>query len=454
MEEKEIKSHVLSIKEVQEFFSLLENHDLDKAKNLLSKLHFADIADIIDDANGEQFLQILEIFGENFPPDILLELSSSTRNKLIATLGYPLTANAILKLSADNILHVFEEISPQDQEEISKLLPHEILKALEEGLSYPEDSAGRIMQKKLVSVPEYWTVEQTIDYIRQAKNLPDDFYEIFVVDPKHKPVGTVNVSKMLKYSKDDIINDIMDVESRAINTNLDQEEIAYIFRQYSVKSVPVTNDYGRLVGRITIDDILEVVEREAEENFLGLSGVANEIDVHSNLRENIKNRLPWMILNLFTAYLSSIIITTFEPTIAKIISLAAIMPIIASLAGNSGTQTMALSICGLNNKEITSLNVTKIILREILVNCINGLVLGFFGSLAIFILFQNWTLAGVFWIALIIDLCFAGFFGSFIPIMMNKFDIDPAISSSVFVTFVTDAMAYITLLTIATIFLL
>jgi magnesium transporter len=325
-------------------------------------------------------------------------------------------------------------------------------KELNEGLSYPEGSAGRLMQKKFVSIPEYWSIGQAIDYIqsKQEQNLlPEVFYEIFVTNNKFKPIGSVPLSMLIAQSRDVIVTSIMDHEIKSVKTDLDEDEVSYLFKKYSLVSVPVVTKHNRLVGVVTLGDAMEVIDKHAEENIMHMGGV-REDDVHLNLIEVIKSRFPWLLVSLITATICSLVVNLFHDTIQQAVILSAIMPIVSGISGNAGTQTMTVTVLSLSSKELTALNITRVIIKQIISCSCNGFVLAIFGGIILGILHGSLILSIIFGLAVTINFALAGFLGSVIPIIINKNGFDPAIASPVFVTTLIDILSFGIFLSLAT----
>jgi magnesium transporter len=322
--------------------------------------------------------------------------------------------------------------------------------AIEENLSYPEDSAGRLMQRELVALPEFWTIGQTIDYLRSDNEaIPDDFYDIFIVDPSHRPVGTVPVSRLMRSKRPMAISEIMDDDPYLIDVHADQEEAAYQFTKYHLISSGVVDATGRLVGVITVDDIVDVIDEEAKEDILALAGVREESDLNESFFEITRGRFTWLLINLGTAILASTVIGFFDATIDQMVALAVLMPIVASMGGNAGTQTMTVAVRAIATREISSTNALRVITREMMAAALNGMILALVSGVVAYVWFDDFVLAGIFSAAMVVNIFVAGFSGMAIPMTLNKLNIDPAISSSVFVTTITDIVGFFAFLGLA-----
>jgi magnesium transporter len=432
-------------------FDALENERIHEARKLAIDLHIADLADLVDRASTEQRVKLIEILGDAIKPELLVELDRFVRAKVIFILGYNKIGNLISALDTDDAVYALEDLDEEIQSNILLCVSKERNKDLTELLSYPENSAGRLMRKKFISVPDYWNVGQALDYIKKRKNVPQNFYEIFVVDPKFHPIGEVQLSALIQHERDTIIKDIMNNKLKVINTELDQEQVSFLFSQYRLVSVPVVNKTNsRIVGVITIEDAVDIIEEEAEEDIMHLGGV-HETDIHLPVIDTVKKRLPWLLINLMTASMSVYLISLFENTIGNIVILAALMPLVANISGNAGTQTMTVSIVSITSKELTSINALRVILKQILACTLNGLLLGLVGGVAIMFWQHNLFLSIVFSLSIIINFALAGFFGSSFPIFLHKIGVDPAIASSIFLTTMTDMFGFFIFLGLASI---
>lgn len=428
----------------------LEQYHIAKAE--LLHLHPADLADFISSINYDYKVKIIQILGRELDPELFLNLDIHVKQKVISILGLPKFAKLINKLELEDELYVIEDLDEEYQQKILPLLPEDKRISIEESLSYPEDSAARLMHKRIVAVPEYWNVGQTIDYLRNHPELPENFHEIFVIDPKHRPIGSIIVSKVVRSQRDVQISTIVKKDIKTIKTDYNKEDIAYLFKQYGLASVPVINKDGRLVGMIVIDDVVDLIDEEAEQDILRMGGI-QETDVHTASFYTAKHRFPWLFVNLLTACITSTVITFFEDTIQQLVILAAIMPIVASMGGNAGTQAVTVAVRALSTKELTNLNAFRVIIKEIIASLLNSIALAILGGIIILIWYHNITLSLVFSIAVIINLTLAGFFGITIPLLLNKGGADPAVSSTVILTALTDIIGFFAILSIAKIFL-
>jgi len=432
--------------------------DADLVRDLIRPLHVSDVADLLEHLHSEARQQLVEILREGFNPEILTELDETVRDGIILQLGVADAAAAVAELDTDDAVHVMGEMDEADQQQILDAIPADDRTLIEAGLAYPEDSAGRMMQRELVSVPEFWTVGQTIDYLRDSAEagddtLPKDFYEIYVVDPTHKPLGEIPLSRLLRTKRGVSATDIMNPEMNLIPVAMDQEDLAFLFRQRDLVSAPVVDDSGRLVGTITIDDVVDVIDEEHEEDIMRMGGVTED-DLYSASLETTRARFTWLLLNLVTAVLASLVIGLFEATLDQMVALAILMPIVASMGGNAGTQTLTVSVRALAMKELTSINAMRVIGKELIVGGFNGILFAILTGVVVWVWFGSLALGGVIALAMIINMTVAGLAGTTIPILLERIGVDPAVASSVFLTTVTDVVGFFVFLALAGLFLL
>ncbi len=426
----------------------LEHDYLDEAKRLISEYHIADLADFLDRTTNSQKEKVLNILDEQQIAQVIVELNIGVIPTIIEMIGEEKAARIIDTLDVDEAIYVLDSLENDQDKEIIKHLKGKTQKELKEGLSYPEGSAGRLMQKRFISLPEYWTVGQAIEYLQNKQETPETFYEIFITNPKFSPIGSIPLSTLITKPHDVIVNTIMRDEVNSVKTDLDEDEVSYIFKKYGFVTVPVVNKHNRLVGVITIDDAMEVIDKHAEENIMHMGGV-REDDVHFDLLEIIKSRFPWLLISLFAAIACSLVVNFFHNTIQQVVVLSAIMPIVAGISGNAGTQTMTVTVLSLSSKELSSLNITRVILKQIISCGCNGLILAMLGGAILGILYNNALLSFIFGLAVTINFALAGLFGSIIPILLNKTGFDPAIASPVFVTTLTDMLSFAVFLSLS-----
>jgi magnesium transporter len=433
--------------------SFLNNGRTKEAQKLIKKSHIADIADIIEVSPDAIKKSILNLLGEDFDPHILAEIADNTKLSVLHIIGKEQFINKVNQLPIDAAADVIYGLNEKFQHKILKHLSEEKRSTLLQGLAYKEDTAGRIMNSKMIAVPSYWTVRATLDYLKTHPNLSDDFYEIFIVDPKNKPIGSILTSRLLRTNEDKLIVEIMNRQIKVIKATDTKEDVIYLFKHYALVSTPVVTEENRLIGQIVIDDVIEIIEEEVEEDIMKLSGIGKKIMMPSPALSSAIRRLPWLFINLCTAFFTSSVINNFSATIQKLVLLAAIMPIVASLGGNAGTQSLTVSVRGLANRKIHSLNYLQVIMKEMLASLLNGSVIAILGGGFIAWLYHDIRLGLMFGMAVIVNFSVAGFFGSFIPITMKKIGLDPALGSGVILTAMTDTTGFFTFLGLATLIL-
>ncbi len=417
-------------------------------RTMVEPLHAADMADLLNMLHSDDRAALVALLGADFDPEVLSELDTVIRDEVVDALNPEDLAAAVSQLDTDDAIYVLEDLDEDKRQEVLDVMPAEERVALEEGLSYPEDSAGRLARRELVAVPQFWTVGQTIDFLRTKDDIPEDFHEIFIVDPRYHPIGTVALSRMLRAQRTVLMQDVMAEDLHVVPATWDQEEVAYLFKQYNLMSVPVSDTQGRLIGVITIDDVVDVIGEEADEDLLALAGVSDG-DLNETAVAITRTRLPWLLLNLGTAFLAALVIALFDGAIEELVALAVLMPIVTSMGGNAGTQTMTVTVRALASRGITASNLWRVVNREVLVNFLNGITLAVLvGGVAGF-WFQSVLLGVVLGAALIINLFVAGFFGVLIPITLERFKIDPAVASTVFLTMLTDVVGFFAFLGLA-----
>jgi magnesium transporter len=452
------EAYVVRPELVQEILDALDASNIDRVEELVQPLHYADLADLIEMLAPEDRKILIEIIRAEFDPETLATLEEHVREEVIEQLGAADVAAAISELDTDDAVEVVEHLDDSVQQEVLDAVPAEDRALLEEGLTYPEDSAGRLMQRELVAIPSYWTVGETIDFMRQAAErdedeLPEEFYDIFVVDPRHEPQGKVSLSRVLRTKRPVKISDLMAAEIRPVPVTMDQEQVAFLFRQYDLASAPVVSEDGRLVGVITHDDVLDVVDEEAEEDLMRLGGVTGT-DLYRAAIDTTRSRFSWLVVNLATAIVASIAIGFFEATIQQIVALAVLMPIVASMGGNAGTQTLTVAVRALAMKELTASNAMRIVGKEALVGGFNGLLFAVLVGIVAWLWFASPDIGIVIAAAMAINLVVAGLAGVAIPIGLERTGIDPAVASVVLLTTITDVVGFAVFLGLAALFLL
>lgn len=430
----------------------IDEEKLKKAGKLARRLHAADLADLIERLSYEQRAQLLDVLRDAFDAEVLPYLDETVRDEVVELLGPETVGRAISSLDSDDAIAIIEDLDEGEKEAILAAVDPADRALLEEGLTFPEYSAGRLMQRELVAVPSHWTVGQTIDFMRTNPNLPDDFYEIFIVDPRFKPVGVLSLGRLLHNKRPVRLRDIMSSDFVRLQADTPQDEVAYLFRQYGLVSAPVVNESGRLLGRVTVDDVVDIVDEEAEEDILRLGGVS-ESDLQSSVLATTKQRFLWLLINLGTAILASGVIAIFEATIEQVVALAVLMPIVASMGGNAGTQTVTVVVRALAMRDLSTSNALRVIWKEALVGLLNGLLFAvLIGAIAGF--WFEPLIGAVIAAAMVINMLVAGLSGALIPIGLERLKIDPAVASSVFLTTVTDVIGFFAFLGLAAAFVL
>lgn len=429
----------------------LASHNSGETHELIADFHPSDIATLFGLIDSEERKQLTATLSEKFDPEILTYLDEEIRGEIIGYLGTQKTAEAIAELETDDAVQVLEVLEEAEKQELLEAVPEETRVELEEGLAYPEQSAGRLMNTRFAAVPEFWTVGDVIDYLRAEQDtdeLPDDFYAIIVVDPRYRPIGTVLTSRIMQRQRHIQVRDLMTKDPRCIPLHMDREEAALLFRRYGLVEVPVVNPEGRLMGVLTLDDMVHVMAEEQEEDYLRAGGILDR-DLYAGLFVTVKRRLPWLVMNLCTANFAAFVISRFEGVIEQWVTLAVLMPMIASMSGNAGTQSVTVAVRAIATRELQSQNAWPVIRKEILTNFCNGMVLSLLMSMVILLIYHDLHLAGIFSAATIGVLTVAGLAGSLIPLLLQRFKVDPAIASGVFLTMLTDVLSFFTFLGLA-----
>ena len=433
--------------------SLINEENLEQAKIELLDLHEADLADLVDNSSNEFITIIFRLIEKDFNPDILILLSTRAKCIVAELYGINILAGFISSLTAEDAIDFITDIDEKIKNDVLELLPEEKRLHILEGFNYPEGTAGRVMAKKFINFYDHWTVGKAIDFIRENEDAPENFHAAVVVDIKNKPVGTIALSVLLKQSRSEPIKNVMNDDLRMADANTNLEDLSYIFKHYALTVVPVINRAGKIVGTVSIDNMVYIIEEQAEDAILHLGGVY-EVDIYETFLTTAKQRFPWLFINLITACLTAMVINYFGPTIAKIVALASLMPIVASMGGNAGTQTMTVTIMAITNKDVTRINNIKIVLKELLSCGINGIAFAFLGGLIVIVLFNDFALAKVFATAVVINFIIGGILGSSIPLILNRLKMDPAPSSGVIVNALTDSCGFLVFLSLAKIVLI
>ncbi len=437
---------------VDRVLDAVEAGDDETARELVRPLHPADVADLIELARADEREGLVKALAGIVSPDVLAELNDYVREDLLDELEPQQVADIAAQLETDDAVALIEDLDRDEQQAVLERMEPDDRAAVEEALSYPEESAGRLMQRDLCAVPEHWNVGQVIDYLRSTRDLPDDFWEVFVVNPNHHPVGTCKLSLILRMPRKTLVSDIMQREQTLIPVDMDQEDVALRFQKYALVSAAVTDDSGRLVGMITVDDIVHIIQQEAGEDITLLSG-AGEGDINEPIRLTVRTRVVWLVINLGATICSASVVGMFQGEIRKYAILAALMPMVSALGGNAGTQTLAVVVRALATNQLTSSNTAWMLLREFRIAIANGIALGVVGAVGTFLVLHDPQLSMVFAAALVINSLVAGLVGVLVPVSLDKVRVDPAVSSAVFVTTITDVMGFFSFLGLAALFL-
>ena len=429
----------------------ISSNDAGFISNSFKEMHPADTADIIEHLNQNDRENLIKLNNFKIDPEVFVELNESIQTEIIKYLSTDSIVYVLQNLESDDAIKIIENLDEHNKNEILSSLPPKDRFALLESLSYPEDSAARIMQREFTAIPSNWSVGQTIDYLRENKDLPDEFLEIFIVDNEFKPIGTVPSSKVLRASRESKMISIMNESQLSIPVDMDREEVGHLFENYNLNTGCVVDKNNKLVGMITSDDVLTVLKEEAEEDALRLAGVGDEVITDGVLKKT-KRRFSWLLLNLFTAILASIVIGFFQEDIEKVVALAVLMPIVASMGGNAGMQTLAVTIRTIATNELTKNNFSQNVLKEFSIGILNGIIFAIISAVIVQLWFKDVTLSLIISISMVLNMIVAGLFGILVPITLKKFKIDPAIASSVFVTTITDVIGFLSFLGIGAYF--
>ena len=436
-----------------EFLRAVMDHvdagDAEGARRLVEPLHPADIADLFELVGPDDRPSLAAALADMLDGDVFAEMNEHVREELIDALEPYQVAELAGELETDDAVSIIEDMEEDDQRAVLRALDPDDRAAIEQALTYPEESAGRLMQRDLIAVPEHWTIGQIIDYLRAGDGLTSDFWEVFVVDERHHPIGTCMLSWVLRSNRNVLVGDVMKREQTLIPVDMDQEEVALRFQKYALISAAVVDQSGRLVGMITVDDIVHIIQEEASEDVLLLSG-AGEGDINEPVVESYKARVRWLAANLLTALLASWIIHMFEGSIERMAVLAALMPIVTGVGGNAGTQTLAVTVRALATNQLTRSNTWRAITREIRVAVLNGITIAVLVGIGVSLVLGSPSLGIVIAAAMLTNIVIAGLAGVMVPLTLERARADPAVASSIFVTMVTDSMGFLLFLGLAT----
>ena len=431
----------------------IQNNDAEFITNSFKEMHPADTADIIEHLSENDREKLIKLNNFKIEPEVFIELNESIQSEIIKYLSTNTIVSILKNLESDNAIKILENLDEKNKDVVLNSLPPKDRFVLQESLSYPEDTAARLMQREFTAIPSNWSVGQTIDYLRENKDLPEEFLEIFIVDNEFKPIGTVPSSKVLRTSRDTKMQSIMLETQLSIPVDMDQEEVGHLFENYNLNSACVVDKSNKLVGMITSDDVLTVLKEEAEEDALRLAGVGDE-EITDGVLKKTKRRFNWLLLNLFTAFLATWVISLFGATIEQMIALAFLMPIVASMGGNAGMQTLAVTIRTLATNELTKNNFIQTVSKEFSIGILNGIIFALISALIVQLWFKDVKLSLIISISMVLNMIVAGLFGILVPVALKRMKIDPAIASSVFVTTITDVIGFLSFLGIGAYFFL
>ena len=452
---KKIKDKKVNFEFNKEFIKVvtdkIASNDAEFISNSFREMHPSDAADIIEHLNESDRENLIKLNSFKIDPQVFVELNEAVQTEIIKYLSKDSIVYILKNLESDDSIKIIENLSEENKNDILRSLPPKDRFVLLESLSYPEDSAARIMQREFTAIPSNWSVGQTIDYLRENKDLPEEFLEIFVVDNEFQPIGTVPSSKVLRTSRDTKMITIMNESQLSIPVDMDREEVGHLFENYNLNSACVVDKNNKLVGMITSDDVLTVLKEEAEEDALRLAGVGDE-EITDGVFKKTKRRFNWLLLNLFTAFLATWVISIFGATIEQMVALAFLMPIVASMGGNAGMQTLAVTIRTIATNELTKNNFTQNIVKEFSIGILNGIIFAIISAIIVQLWFNDIQLSLIISISMVLNMIVAGLFGILVPISLKRFNIDPAIASSVFVTTITDVIGFLSFLGIGAYF--
>ena len=452
---KKIKDKNVNFEFNKEYIKVVKekiiNNDAIFINNSFKEMHPADAADIIEHLTENDRENLIKLSSFKIDPEVFIELNESIQSEIVKYLPTNSITDIIKNLESDDAIKILENLDEQNKETLLNSLPPKDRFALKESLSYPEDSAARLMQREFTAIPNNWSVGQTIDYLRENKDLPDEFLEIFIVDSEFKPIGTVPASKVLRTSREAKMQSIMLESQLSIPVDMDQEEVGHIFENYNLNSACVVDKSNKLVGMITSDDMLTVLKEEAEEDTLRLAGVGDE-EITDGVFTKTKRRFNWLLLNLLTAFLATWVISIFGATIEQMVALAFLMPIVASMGGNAGMQTLAVTVRAIATNDLSENNFVKTVTKEFTIGVLNGIIFAIISALIVQLWFKDIYLSLIISISMVLNMIVAGLFGILVPVSLKRFNVDPAIASSVFVTTITDVIGFLSFLGIGAYF--
>ncbi|MBF8246590.1 MAG: magnesium transporter [Rickettsia sp.] len=432
---------------------LIESNNLLLAKKELKKLHYADLADFLDNAENKIYNQIIPLISDSLEPETLACINTHKIQPVINVLGIEKSAQLINHLDLEDSIEIIENLDDYTKKNIIQNLDKEQKKKILEGVNYPEQASGRFIEKNYIIFKDKWTVKRAKQFIKDSNIDLDDISNAIVVNNRYHPVGTLSLSSLLKANNElSTMNELFSPMLQYADCYTDIEHVIFLFKQYSLKIIPVVNKSGKIIGVISLVNMIHLVEEQAESKFMQIGGI-HDLSIFANIFESVKQRLPWLFVNLISSYFTSIIIAQFTESLSKIIILASLMPIVASMGGNVGSQTMTIHIMALSNRELTNINMIKKIAKELIICTVNGILLAFVGGIIIYIVLLNLKISIIFFLAVVLNFLFAGILGTGIPIILDHFSIDPATASGVIITGLTDAFGYFCFLALAYILL-
>ena len=448
------EDYALDERTVDAILAAVQAGDHDAIDAAMEPLHAADIADLLEQISSGERRDLLALWSKGIDGEILSEIDESIREEVIGSLPHEVLSEAVRELESDDVVDLIEDLEEPQQEMILGVLPEPERIAVERALAFPEGSAGRLMQREVVTAPEHWTVGEAIDFLRDKAELPEQFYHVILVDPKHRPTGYVTLGKLLSSKRPVRLRDILEDSFRTVGVLEEEADVAYAFNQYHLISAPVVDQHERLVGVITIDDAMAVLDEEHEEDVLLMAGVGEESSIADGVWETVRQRTPWLLVNLLTANFAAFVISRFAGTIESFVALAALMPIVASMGGNAGTQALAVAVRALATKDLTASNAPRVVRREAVVGLVNGLVFAAIMGVVGYAFFGSWLLGGVVGAAMVINQIVAALGGILVPLALDRMDFDPALASGTFVTTMTDVVGFFVFLGLATVVLI
>lgn len=431
----------------------IDDGDAARIRLLVGDLHESDVGSLLEAIPRDERTRLIALLGGDFDFSALTEVDDTVRVEILEDLPTEIVVEGLRELEVDDAVYILEDLPEEEQFEILQRLPALERAALQRSLDLPDESAGRRMQTEFIAVPPFWTVGQAIDFMRDDDDLPETFYEIFVVDPGARLIGSVALDRLLRTKRPVRISDIMTASDHRVVATDPQDDVARMFQRYNLVSAAVVDEGGRLVGVITVDDVVDVLEEEADAEIKALGGVKPDEELSDRVWSITRSRFTWLFVNLWTAVLASLVIGLFSASLEKMVALAVLMPIVASMGGNAATQTMTVAVRALATRELGHANAWRIVRRELVVGLLNGIAFAVVMGLVAWIWFGVASLAPVIGLALIVTLVCAALGGIVIPIVLDRLDVDPAVASGPFVTTVTDVVGFFAFLGIATMWL-